>query len=176
MNLEYQITFQDDLDCQEVFREYQFNKKWLQYLSHPLLWLLSSSLFLVLGIFETSEIDKSAFYTLSIVIFISGIYLYFIRNPQNSQSYLSRITMQSKWKKKPSQQEYRSFTTTDDEFIFKTDVAEFAWKWTILTDAFEGDKGFMLCFAIGHNQYIPKRIFNQQEIKNFREIMQKKYD
>ena len=127
INLEYQITFQDDLDCNEVYQEYQLQKTWLRYLSNPIPWLVLSISCLSVGIIETSEPDKSAFYTLSLLLLFSTIAMYFINNPKTSQSYLARRTMLNKWEQKSSQQQKRSFTITDTEFIFKTDVSELAW-------------------------------------------------
>ena len=176
MKLEYQITFQDDLDCKEVYQEYQLQKKWLRYLSNPIPWLLFSILFLVLGIIETSEPDKSVFYSFSFILLFSTIFMYFTSNPKACQSYLFRRAMLNKWKKKPNQQEKNSFTITDTEFIFTTDVSELAWKWGAIKDFSESNKGFMLFFVVGRHQYIPKRIFTQEEIEIFRDIMKKRIE
>lgn len=136
MKIEYKITFQDDLDCNQVYQEYQLQKRWLRYLSNPIPWLLASILFLVLGIIETSEPEQSLFYTFSLLLLLSTLIMYFSSNSKTHQSYLVRLTMQKKWKQKPSQEENRSFTITDSEFILKTDVSELAWKWRAVKDFF----------------------------------------
>ena len=143
----------------------------MKYFYHPIPWLLLSCLCLAFGIAETSEPDKSSLYFFSLLSFIFAIVWRWITNPKNAQSYLARRTMQNKWRQKSSQQENRSFTITDTEFIFTTNVLELAWKWQALKHIFESNKGFLLFFFIGHKQYIPKRILTQKEIDIFRNIM-----
>ena len=137
MHLEYQITFKDDLDCNEVNTEYQFKKTWLKYFYHPIPWLSLSFLCLVWGMMETAEEDKYALYVASFLSLFCLILWRFLINPKNAQSYLARRTMQNKWKQKLSQKENRIITITDEEFIFKTDNSELAWKWRLFQDFFE---------------------------------------
>lgn len=139
MNLEYKITFQDDLDAEETRNEYS----WGVIRGVAISLCLSSLVCIVWGFIEQTDPDAIWLITIGCLGLLFGIAYPFIMQPKIAQSFFNRRAKQKEWSKKPSLQEVRNIIITNTEFIFKTEHSETAWKWKVFKRLFEGEKCFL---------------------------------
>ena len=177
IEIDYTITYQDDLDSWETNSEYSFNRPWVKWLiirGVTASSLISGLLLIVEGISESDDPNAVWLICLGILCLVIGCILPFIFNPKLAQSGLNRRQMQKNWSKKSTQAGTRNFTLTKTELIFKTAYSQLTWKQAAFKKYFVGEKGFLLWFYTGDLVYIPKRIFkDREEVNNLAEILKK---
>ena len=177
INIDYKITFQDDLDANETDLEYKFNLPWFKWgvVRGTSLSLLLLGLYYI--IWESKEFTSSdANWIIATGIFFMTIGIAFplLMQPKMTQSSFNRLNMPKRWRKKNNTEEIRNITLTEREFVFKTEYSESAWTWKGLKQVFEGSKGFQIWFYSGQKKYVPKRIFeNNEEVERFKSILNK---
>lgn len=180
IDLDYKLTYQDNLDNLETSNEYSFNRPWVKWLiirGGTVFLVLIGLIFIIDGIIEYNDPDAKLIIILGISSLILGCIFLLVSRPELAQSNLNRRNMQKQWSKKPKQEEYRNITITETEFIFKTEFSELAWKWQAFEKFFEGNKGFLVWFFSGDCLYIPKRIFNDLEkIDSFKNTLKQHYN
>ncbi|MEM7759753.1 MAG: hypothetical protein AAF298_16735 [Cyanobacteria bacterium P01_A01_bin.40] len=173
MNLDYEVTLQDDLDAMQTFQEWSLDQPGVKWIFHRgiLFILLFGSGLLLWGITNRSDPDAIALIISGSLCLVSGIFLLLIRQPQIVQ-LLNRGTNQRQWGEYYAQGDLRKIRLTETEFMFNTSDSELAWSWQALKFCHEGSKGFMLAFFSGHNRYISKRVFaDRSEIEQFKNLI-----
>ena len=111
MNIEYKITFQDDLDAEETRNQYSFSRPWFRWVA-----IRGVAIFIVVDALTSiiwGILDKTDPYAIWLILFgfISlplGIAYLFIMQPKIAQSSLKRRAKQKEWDKKPNQQEQKN--------------------------------------------------------------------
>ncbi|MEM9507978.1 MAG: hypothetical protein AAGA16_09860 [Cyanobacteria bacterium P01_E01_bin.35] len=174
MNLDYEVTLQDDLDAMQTYQEWSLNQPGVKLIFHGgiLFILLFGSGLLLWGVTNRIDPDAIVLIVSGSLCLASGIFLLLIRQPQIVQ-LLNRWTNQRQWRKYYAQGDRRQIRLTETEFMFNTSDSELAWSWQTLKFCHEGSQGFMLAFFSGHNRYISKRVFSDRsEIEQFKNLVQ----
>ena len=171
INIDYKITFQDDLDANETICEYIFNRPWFKWLmirGITLFFILTGLYFIFFDTVEFAILSAKWELAIGLFFILFGATFAWLMRPEMAQSFLTRREMKRKWSKKNNLEEFRKIALTETEFIFNTKHSKTVWTKKAVNRLFEGSKGFMLWFHSGHQRYIPKRIFDKdRELEQF---------
>lgn len=177
INIDYTITFQDDLDANETSNEYSFNRPWVKwgiFRGLSLIMFLDGLYLVVLGIIESSDPESNLTIGLGLFCIVVGIIFPLLMRPKIAQYFWARRYLKIQSKKQFSQEKIRNIYISETELIFKTEYSETAWTWKAVAKFFEGNKGFIIWFYSGHTKYIPKKIWSDIEgVKQFTNILEK---
>lgn len=178
IEIDYTITYQDDLDSLQTHSEYSFGRTWVKWFlirGGTAFYLLFGLFCIIDGLIEKNDPDAVLVIRIGVFFIVIGCIYPLIFNPKLAQSRLNRRAMKKSWDKKPSHREYRCITFTETEFIFKTDFLKLACNWTAFKKYFAGEKGYQLWFYSEDCIYIPRRIFSTKEEKEKFETFLNKY-
>lgn len=176
INLDYQITFQDDLDANETNAEYKLSLSWFKWILRGLsLLIILSGLGIAIATIEESQNlnDALLLIGLSILFIVIGLSVPWLTKPSQARSFFNRREIEKRWIKKAGLAEFRNLTLTETELILKTQFSETVYQRNCSKVFFEGKKGLVVRFYGGQNRYIPKRIFeNRQQIEKLKNFCQ----
>lgn len=179
MNIEYEVTVEDDLNAQQTDWELRVKKGKILFV--PLCYLPIYSAIIgvgsvVLGFFESAQYDRYALYTLGGLYLVSSLVLFLVFRLQDKKSPFARRQLLKRHGNYYAQRERRNIILTEREFIFKTSNSEMAWSWQALKSFREGENAFVLDFCSGHRRFISKRAFTVEQLNDFKLLVRKYQD
>lgn len=177
MNIEYEVTIEDDLDARYTAWELFLQKgKVLRYVRvsyFPFFTLVFGAGCIIWGFFEPVESDSYLLFGTGIFILIVSIVLFVIYKPNSPLLSLNRKSLQKEYGDYYANKNRRSIILTETELIFKTSNSTMAWSWQGLKSFDEGSLGFRFTFFSGHKRFVSKKRFADRcQSDNFKSLVE----
>ena len=175
MNIEYEVTVEDDLNARYT--------NWVLWLKFGKLLFIPSRYFpvflctmsigfIIWGLLTQVPEDRYALLSVGSFCFLVSILVFFLYKPQNALSSFNRKEIEKEHKNYLPHQEQRNIILTAEELIFKTANSETAWSWQALKSYREEEHGFEFYFFSGHKRFVPKRVFaDEQQLNDFKHLI-----
>ena len=179
MNLEYEVTIEDDLDAQYTDWELSLQKgKVLRYVFvgyFLFIWVFGAGC-IIWGFFEPVESDSYLLFGMGIFILIIGTILFVLLVSYKPNSLLysfNRKSLQKQYGDYYAHKNRRNIILTETELIFKTSNSTMAWSWQGVKSFDEGSLGFRLRFFSGHTRFVSKKRFADRcQSDNFKSLVE----